>query len=496
MRKLLCLGIFFAVTSGCVSFDRQPASVSTGPELPLKTFARQQTDLVTDASYNSQSCAGVLSDLFQGLQKVDNWDAYSNEALTQQSVETIDALWQLRLALHQRLVDVTPACSVAIRNIFHRLRDDEDYLGEFAYHEPALDPAKMQFQQQARPIYDRKSYPPYLVRKDADDPKFKFKSGDLMLARGVSFISAIISQISTDRSQFSHVVFMNVDSKTDVPNTVESYIGVGVAPYKIDYALKNENARLLLLRPKDPALGERAAGFAMKAAAEHVPYDYSMNFKDYSAMSCVAVAVYSFDKASQGQTMIPMYPAQLNFHNADFLSKMHLHNGEMITPDDLEVDPRFDLILDWRDYRLTRDSREKDAVLAGMVHWINDLGYKFHSTGKSLFVTDVLRPARETFAWPLLKAITKAPDIDPRLPKDTLGLMTELNDVATNVGKELRDQDEGYFAAHQRPMTRPQLDAVVEKMRLADLQEYRQRGASSIHSVLRPDALVKETPVR
>lgn len=479
--------IIFLVSCSTLE-KREPAALPTVSDIELKV--QSYKELVGSPSFNNGSCQKSLSEIRERMETLD-WNAYTNDELKGKSKQLIDLFWKFRLQLHGRLSDIGMNCNLEVREIFHRLHDHEDYLAEFAYEVPALDPSKVKFQNQPVPIYDRQFYPPYLVRSDVDDSKFKFSSGDLMLARGVSFFSAIISQISDNRSQFSHVVFVNEDAQTKKLNTIESYVNVGVSNYDMDFALKNENARLLILRPKDRQLGERAADLAMQAGKKRVPYDYNMNFKDYSKMSCVEVARYAYDVASQGSVMTPQYPAKLQLNNSDFLNKLNLNNGDLITPDDLETDPRFELVLDWRDYRLVRDSRHKDAILSEMVRWLNDLGYKFHETPKSLVAKNILHPARKTRLWPLLRKITGSPDIDPALPKKTLGVMTVLNEIGLAVLEKLQLEEQSYIEKYKRPMTNSQLREAVNRIRQEDLASFQDSGYSILHGALRPDGVYR-----
>ncbi len=483
------------VLASCVTntSTREVASVQTTSLSDWAKSLTEYTGFVRSNSFTASNCGLVFSDIASKVNSLD-FNLYSNEDLQKEAGNLISVLWQLRLQLHARLVDVSPQCQLQVRTLFHRLHDQDDYLGEFAYKVQALDPSKVEFQKQAIPIYDRKAYPPYSVRGDVDDEKFKFHSGDLMLARGVSFFSAIISQISDNKSQFSHVVFVNEEPVTKKLNTVESYIGVGVDKYEMDFALKNENARLVVLRPKDRTLGERAAGFAMESAKARVPYDYYMNFKDYSKMSCVEVARSAYDKASNGAILTPAQPAHLNSKSQDFLNKMNLKNGDLITPDDLENDPRFELVLDWRDYRLIRDSRHKDAILSEMVRWMDDLGYKFHDTPKSFIAKNIILPSRTTRLWPFVKKITKSPDLDPALPKKTMGVMLVLNQMGQALLERLDKEDLDYVVKYKRPMTNEQLRVVVNKLREQDLKDYKEASPTFMHFALRPDGIYPHRP--
>jgi len=481
VRHLL-LG-FLVLCLSCASVARKPSAIDSGI---IQEDMKRYSAIVTSSAYDKNTCAVTLKDIQQNLRNID-WNAYTNEDLKNHAKDTMNLFWQLRLGIHRKLAEVDKGCVLQARDIFHMLRDGEDYLGDFAYSVKALNPSEMDFQKEPVPILDRKAYPPYFVRPDLDDATFKFRSGDLMIARGVSFISAIISQISDNRSHFSHVVFVDVNEKTQTPSTIESYVGSGVKPYEINFALKNENARLLVLRPKDATLGARATSFANKAVAAKTPYDYAMDFNDPKAMSCVEVAVYAYNQASQGQVKIPVYPALLNLNNDDFLQKMSLKRGNLITPDDLETDPNFDLVLDWRDYRLVRDSRHKDAILSELMRWMSDLHYNFHLTPKSWAAKYIVKPSRSLGPlWPLVQKLTGAPDIDKQIPGKTLAVMTALNDVAGDLLEEIRKQDEAYIQKHQRSMTNLQLREALEKIRVADQKNYAAGAKSLIHKVLHP----------
>lgn len=491
-RVSILLAMTFAF-SGCITTGRGPASLSQPTLAEWSKSITEYAGFVRSNAFTPSNCGPVYSSILQKVQSLD-FAVYSNDQLQSQASELMAALWQLRLQLHARLPDVSPQCRLQVREIFHRLHDQDDYLGEFAYKQQPLDPSKINFQKQPIPIYDRKAYPPYNVRGELDDEKFQFHGGDLMLARGISFFSAIISQISDNKSQFSHVVFVNEEPNTKKLNTVESYVNVGVDKYEMDFALKNENARLLVLRPKDRVLGEKAAGLAMDYAKARVPYDYNMNFKDYSRMSCVEVARASYDNASGGAVMVPDQPAKLSLASDEFLNKLNLKNGSLITPDDLEIDPRFELVLDWRDYRLIRDSREKDAILSELVRWVDEKGYKFHDTPKSFIAKNIILPSRNTRLWPLVKKLTGSPDVDPTLPKKTLGMMTVLNQIAQSVLERVKQKDLDYVAKYNRPMTNEQLRKAVDELRESDLQDYKQGYPTFLHYALRPDGVYPQRP--
>lgn len=49
---------------------------------------------------------------------------------------------------------------------------------------------------------------------------------------------------------------------------------------------------------------------------------------------------------------------------------------------DLGTDPRFDVVVDWTDYRLVRDSGAKDALTHEIIRWVNEEDYIMHDNIK------------------------------------------------------------------------------------------------------------------
>lgn len=439
-----------------------------------------------DLALSSSSCSSQLKNVLEDLGKKP-WDSFTNEELKAAAPTLMRQFWQLRLSIHKNLHLLSPECNLLAREIFHQLRDGDDYLSEFAYDLPVLDPEDLDFQSQPIPIKNPQAYPPFYLASGNPQNEFEFKSGDLFIARGISFFSAIISQVSNNKAHFSHNFVVHVDDHTQEIRTIESYVGVGVQSYDLDFALKNENVRLMILRPKDPVLGAKAGAAALHAANLRLPYDYKMDFEDDQQMSCVEVPTYSYKKASDGTVKLPMYPAQLQLNNPDFLSALGLKKGPLITPDDLETDPRFDLVLDWKDARLIRDSRQKDAILSEIIRWLGDLQYQFHDTPKSLFTKYILLPLRQTFLWPLIEKFPGVPKIDKHIPAKTLATMTVLDQVGHILLKELKEQDEAHKKRLGRPMTNPQLRAWLEKIRSEDLEKYNLGKSSLFHKMLRPN---------
>ena len=453
-----------------------------GAQSPVTTLSNVQPFLSADFT---QKCEDQLSSLKGALDKNDVSEM-ANEELIAEGPQLLRTFWDLRLKLHGSLPALDKSCVLKVRTLFHTLRDAEDFVGEILHHKIAKDPKYVDFQKEAIPIYNRSAYPPFLIKAGLDLPQFEFKSGDIVLARGISFFSAIITQLSNNRSHFSHSFVLSVDPETKKIRSVESYVGENVQSYDINYALRNENVRLMVLRPRDPEMGIRAAKFAMELADKNVRYDYKMDFDDANEMSCVEVPVYSYKKASDGSLQIPLYPAQVDHRNKRFLENLGIKPGDFITPDDLETDPRFELVLDWSDPGLIRNSRYKDAVLSEVVRWSDELDYQFHESFKTFLATRVLLPLKNSFLAPLMSWIPFLPTVDAHIPRETLSAMTALDEVSQKLLDEVKKADQEFFSKNKRPLTKRQLREFLAALQVQDLKSYQAGKKSIFHQIFRP----------
>jgi hypothetical protein len=475
------------VLISCSSMQRKPAGTgdSSPAQKDLVAEAREVLAFVTGSGFNSRSCVPYLRELYRRID-MGTTGLYDLDRLMADFPVLANELWKIRLALHQRLPAVDRDCAVEMKTAFRALRATEDYLGERYHKVKPLQPALLDFQKQPVPVKDRQAYPPALVAPEYDGSDFRFKPGDIMITRGISYLSAMIARLSDNDSQFSHVVLVNADQ------TIESYFGSGVNIYDLDYALKNENARIVVLRPKDSRLGWSAAAtmhhLARRAIddGQPIPYDYKMDFNDRSALSCAEVGQYAYDLASNGKVMIPQYPSAITLNSPDFLKRIGLKRGELFSPGDLEIDPHFDLVLDWRDYRLVRDSRYKDAILSQMYVWMDKLGYRLHGDAKSWIAENLVWRSRQTPLWPLVSVVSGVPDFSPELPRKTFGTMALLNQIGDLLLGELIRIDSQYEKQHGWPLTNRELEILLENIRSSDLNLYRRGEKTLFHFGFRP----------
>lgn len=378
----------------------------------------------------------------------------------------LDKSFNERIKLHKRLPQLPDACKVMMKVIFTKIREREDFIGAHFYLTPQITADSIEYKNAPLPIYSPKSYAPFHV---AGEEKFAFKNGDILITKGISFTSSTISEVVSPRSLFSHIVFIHVDEKTKVISTMESYIGYGVKIYPIEEALRNENARILVLRAKDQNAAKAASNYMfekinrLKKDNITIAYDYKLDFADNSKLSCEEIAYDAFKYTSNGQIVLPENLSQVELKDTDFLDKIGVKPGDLMMPADMEIDSRFDIVLDWTDYKIIRDSIRKDAVMGEIFHWMNEHNYKIHNNFRSIAARIVWSTRYIPGLWHLLSALSGIPsDFQKDVPPEAITTIESLKSIAGVILKFTTKADEEFQRKNNRWMTSEELRKTID----------------------------------
>lgn len=474
----------------CAHSLRKPADADRFATPRLTTWSKNFYATVSADSFNESNCSAFLSETAELLEHMDWQDAVN--ATDARDVEGIlQALWNGRVALHDKLPLIGQACHKEAKRVFMAVRYLEDYLAETTRAIAPMDPAKIDFQKQPVPL--RGSSPRYLVYYRDGRGELDLRPGDLLLTRGVTFLSAMISRLG-DASQFSHVVYVGNDPKDGQLKTIESYVGKGVDFYDMDFALKNENARILILRPRDSQLAQASSTKIAQlvrdriTAKRKIKYDYKLDFDDRATLSCAEVSDYAIELGSGGAVRIPEHRSQLT-GSLDLLENLGVKPGPTYAPGDMEVDSRFEIIGEFRDLGISRDSRQKDAILSSLVKWMDDHGYELRRNFKARMTLPIWI-VRRTFLWPLVKRAFQLPDFSKEVPVRMLRTMSMMNDIGEVMLNVVKQADAEYEKKTGLPMNYHQLVHVLEQFREDDWKLYQNpatRRQSTLHKLFRPD---------
>lgn len=491
MKKLILFSAFVVAVSGCSHQARYLASSGiTPPDLSnLKEASQLIIDDVESMNFPDY-CVSYLGALEKNIDALDV-TKIPKDQLIEDAEEITNNSWYIRSALHRKLDHVDKSCALHIQSAFRSFRFVEDYLLELKNQVEHKGPGDIDFQKQPVPIKVN-NLPYYSFMKNGEP---EFRPGDIFITRGLSFLSGMIARLGDVPSSYSHIVMLYQDPQTGEMKTIESYVGVGVAFYDMDFALKNENARIMWLRAKDQKLAKDAAklmGALVKERLDKkdpIKYDYELDFNNPETMSCAEVSQVAFQMASNNQFKIPFYPNNISGPE-DFLNRLKLKKGETYEPGDMEIDPRFELMGEFRDLRLTRDTRQKDAIMTAVFDWMLKKNYVLKDNMKTKMAGGIIYDVRRTFLWPLVKKVLKLNDFSKEIPRNMVKTTALINELGDSILKELKERDLEFEKTNGVPMSTMDMYRVLEEMRVNDLKLYEKketRKKAFIHKLIRAE---------
>lgn len=201
-------------------------------------------------------------------------------------------------------------------------------------------------------------------------------SGDVLVSRGGAPTSALIARGNDYPGNFSHIALVHIEESTGRISIVESLIEHGVVVTPLEEYLNDKKLRVMPLRlradlpalQKDPLLPHHAATLALqRARAEHVLYDFAMDHIDTTKLFCSEVASNVY-----GQLGLQLWPGVSHISSpgvASWLAAFGVEIFKTLEPSDLEYDPQFRVIAEWRDpetlFQDHVDNAVTDVMLEG-----------------------------------------------------------------------------------------------------------------------------------
>ena len=207
----------------------------------------------------------------------------------------------------------------------------------------------------------------------------KIHSGDILVSRGGAPTSALIARGNDYPGNFSHVALVYVDDETKLPYIIESHIERGVAISSIYDYLKDKKLRVMVLRLRkdsqqlqiDPMLPHKAARLAyQRAEAEHIPYDFEMNFDNDDKWFCSEVASSTYKKL--GVNLWMSVSSISTMGTAKWLAGFGVTHFETQEPSDLEYDPQLKVVAEWRNPETLYQDHVDNAIVEALLDEANE----------------------------------------------------------------------------------------------------------------------------
>jgi hypothetical protein len=295
------------------------------------------------------------------------------------------------------------------------------------------------------------AYPQLLTIQGAAS-KVRLRSGDVLLSRGNAFVSAAIARISGEQSQFSHLTQVYIDAPvgTEISAeaaisdprvyTIEAHIEVGSFTRPFKNYVTDGNARVVQYRSKlPPAQAHAAARFifekvrayqtkSMEAAGrkavtvnDNPPYDFKMNLDDESEIFCAEVISVAYRSVG---VQVPQYPSETKQN--DVTKRLGITAKTTFAPADIEIDPNFVLVAEWREFKKLAATKSKDVVFDSIYGWMKKLNYAYHPSTAD--------EAKAAFSWSVRQSDAALLD---RLPKNMSTTTIAMTFVLDRVGEVL-----------------------------------------------------------
>ena len=298
------------------------------------------------------------------------------------------------------------------------------------------------------------------------DPLRDLRSGDVLVTRAELISSAGIAHMGRLDSQFSHNALVRVDPESGDVWVVEAYLESGGIVEPLARFLEHGLGRVVVLRPRDPALGARAAeaAFARIRHGKRIPYDAAFDASDPTALFCSEVPGWAYGPLLGLPLTIPRSPTVFEkAKNAALYAAMGISVDITSAPADILFDPTFDVVAEWRDATAIGILRRHDAVVESAMHWMEDEGYVLTVGPGERLTVGIGKFVR---AIPLV-GLSLRKKLSPGLDADFLATSLALQNGAAALDAALVDQ----LATRQSGeiLTYGELRRGLEQLRVADL---------------------------
>ena len=484
--------LLMAVLLSNNAFSNLPQSHRNNNHLSVNSFEsgidRIRKDLNSRQIFNPKSCEGYISKitdflLHQSGSRYLPLTRSDFDSIEKRGDSIVRKLFLLRLELHNDLKSfyrqgqVSEKCVSEVRKAFRYIRFIEEFIAEARVNlypnPPKADPLDF-------------SNHPYQFYLNPKYKNFHLKSGDVIVARTSSLISAIISRIGDEDGQFSHAAFVYID-ENKTPYIIEMVIegGVRIMPYEKWRRISN-HARTILLRYGDEKWAKSASTKLFNVVrlrqkkAGGIPYDFHMNDSDFSELYCSELILYTFKLS--GKKRFPAVKTSFrSMQGSKFLNDLSITASRAFTPSDLELEPEFDLVAEWRNYDKTRDARMEDAIQTSLIGWMSRYGYQLRPTLKSSLGAGLAIVESRVLG-------IKKDSTPPNMPYGLIESIIRLQDLSKVFEKYLKSKEEKYFQEHGHSLDYMSMLNILKDFRRKDCLNYKKMVSEQKPDFIHPDS--------
>lgn len=401
-----------------------------------------------------------------------NFDAYDVQMLARAAPDIARSLFAMRLRLRDQIADwhqrgfLTLSGQKALRNALRIARYATDMLGELNIRYAQLGPEEKTLRGFTGRNFNTLVNPAYDTGHDLD-----FQAGDLLLMRGMHHNSAAIARIGDVDSQFSHLAIIHTD-ESGKHWVVEALIEDGAVINPLSSSLQHGLGRCVLFRHKDKQLAARAAALihevvrrSNERGGRHIWYDFTMELAGDKELFCSKLVRKAFGLATQQQVLLPTFTTRFDMKNRDFVERIGVTARETFAPADIELEPAFDLVAEWQDYRVTSRLRLQDLLMDRLFLWMEQHDYRFREDLPIKLIGYLGRLSGQfsNRAKDLMADVV--PKVPPNMRRSTIQAVAMLHKTAEPLLAELQSLERRSIDRTGRPMHPRQVYEALEATR-------------------------------
>ncbi|OUR94139.1 hypothetical protein A9Q84_17670 [Halobacteriovorax marinus] len=477
MRKYLIvlLGLFlFSCSHGGGS--RTPSST----DYNLNKLIGEISSSVVAGIVDTKLCSAKLSNYGKRLLSLS--DEHIDSALITDGKidQIIKKSFRTRLEIKEKMKGlkvvsaIGVACLHSIKDIVRALRYVEDYMIEIKFF-------RLGYLKSMDFVTFAGSGSQFLV-----NPVFEFsskadlKSGDIILSRGHGYSSAAIARIGENESQFSHLSLVYRDESNDL-HTIESLTEVGAVTAPMQVYIDQKNVRSVVLRHSDSKLAHEAAKSmyqkvrARQLKKKNIAYDFEMNYKDSKNLFSAEIIYHAFKNAAKKlyskKLDLPLYKTNFEKGLLSFLKDLglkvnasNISSSDTFGPGDIQFDPSFSIVAEWRNPKKMRDNRFKDVVLTKIFEWIEVDNYRLFAPAGII--------VKSRFSWLMRRTPFVKKMLEDKFPLNMKARQLKLFLVLDLVGEKLYNKLSDAQAIAKRTLSPIEMHEVLQDFKENDYKRY------------------------
>ncbi|MEM1306180.1 MAG: hypothetical protein AAGG99_01525, partial [Pseudomonadota bacterium] len=160
----------------------------------------------------------------------------------------------------------------------------------------------------------------------------------------------------------------------------------------------------------------------------------------------------AYAAASNGALILPPFKSRLGMKNRSFFNQIGVTATETFAPADIELDPAFTLVAEWRDFRNTALIRNQDVVMDMIFHWMDTRNMHLQPNLKIKAVGWLGRIASYLPTFVKRRLSTLVPEVPRNMTRSTIEAVAMLDAVADVLTHEVMALDRETASSTGRPL--------------------------------------------